>query len=178
MANNLTIAGAKRLIDTKIRNVASKSFGVVVLDQNTGQEVVANLIEREQRVPKKITSTFGTSAEGQIEVDIRVIQSEICVGAGNTFPFAADNLDPAGAAEGSSMKKIGSAQVTFGSPLPEGSPIEVCFHLLEDGRLKVHAKDLTTGGDMEAEYVTDGVMTKEELAKARSQALSMKVSSY
>ena len=79
-----TLTGPVReLVNTRIVNVLSKSLGVVARDDE-GREVVVYLLPRNAEVPLDRTTDFGTDAENQSAVDIRVMSGE------------RDSADPAG----------------------------------------------------------------------------------
>lgn len=61
--NGVALAGLKKLTQTRITNVTSKSFGIVIVINEEGDEGVKNLIMIDDTVPKTITQTFPTFAE-------------------------------------------------------------------------------------------------------------------
>lgn len=144
--------------------VTSKSFGLIVRDEGSEREVVNNLVVVDDPVPREVSKIFGTFADNQMGVEVRIMENHERAGDKSVVP-----LDRC-------TKKIGSFDVPFPRALPRDSPIEVIFKLSPDGLLSVFAKDLTTGQSESGEWKTDCIMTREEVQEARSRNLVMKVS--
>jgi molecular chaperone DnaK (HSP70) len=149
-----TLTGPVReLVGTKIVNVLSKSLGVVAIDGDR-KEVVVYLLPRNTEVPFERSTDFGTDAEGQAAVDIKVMSGE------------RDSPDPA------DCQEVGVATLNLPERLPARSPIRVKFAINRDGRLNVTAVDLTAGGAIDVEFQTEAVSDAEAVAE-RSTALRM-----
>jgi molecular chaperone DnaK len=149
-----TLTGPVReLVGTKIVNVLSKSLGVVAIDGDR-KEVVVYLLPRNTEVPFERSTDFGTDAENQAAVDIRVMSGE------------RDSPDPA------DCQEVGVATLHLPERLPARSPIRVRFAISRDGRLNVTAVDLTAGGAIDVEFQTEAVSDSEAVAE-RSTALRM-----
>ncbi len=159
LEHGLTLAAVKKIAKTKITNVTSKSFGIVVMNQQD-REVVTNLIEIDEAVPKTMTQQFGTYEEGQEQVDLRCME--------NTLSGVRE-------LEISACNELGAAVLSFTHALPRNSPIEITFDLGPDGLLKVHGRDLTTGGEIDAKFETKSIMSREEVEVSKSHNLSLKV---
>jgi molecular chaperone DnaK len=157
--HGLSLRGLEKVAATRITNVTSKSFGVVVMSSQD-REVVANLIEADTAVPRSETQQFGTYAEGQTEAEIRCMENTL---RGQREVEVAD------------CKELGRAVLDFGRPLPKGSPIQVSFDLAADGTLDLKGKDLTTNNEIEARFVTDGILSREEVAASTSRNLALNV---
>lgn len=149
------------LLKKKIRNVTSKSFGVVVLDN--GKERVQNLIAKNDTVPKSISQVFGTFAVDQTGVNIQCVENEMSEGPDDPTI----DLDPS--------EIIGEAELAFAKPLPQGSPVEVRFSLREDSLLELFGTDLTTGREITAEFKSDAILTVEEVEEKRKHMMSIEV---
>ncbi|HET7232067.1 MAG TPA: Hsp70 family protein [Longimicrobium sp.] len=158
--HGLSLPGLRKLVDRKMVDVTSKSFGIVVMTDDD-REMVANLILRDHRVPTEVTQQFGTYADGQVQVDLRCME--------NAFRDE-PTVNPA------DCKAIGQAVLGFPRPMPKGSPIEVTFALGPDGLLHLRGVDLATGGDIRADFRTDAIMSLEEVEEARSRNLALAVS--
>lgn len=158
--HGLALPAVKKLSETKVSNVTSKSFGIVVVDPSRGQEIVANLITKDSRVPVEVTQQFGTHEEGQISADLRCMENQ-----------AEDKTVPL-----EDCKTVGKAELHFGDPLAAGSPVEITFQLGPDGLLQMKGRDLTKGKEVEAQFKTESIMEVEELEEAKSRNLSMSVS--
>jgi molecular chaperone DnaK (HSP70) len=149
-----TLTGPVReLVNTRIVNVLSKSLGVVARDDES-RDVVVYLLPRNSEVPLERTTDFGTDAENQAAVDIRVMSGE------------RDSLDPL------DCQEVGVATLSLPERLPARSPIRVKFAISQDGRLAVTAADLTGGGSIDVTFETEAVMNAEEVAE-RSTALRL-----
>ena len=157
--HGLALPGLKAIVNKKITNVTSKSFGIVVMNQQH-REVVSNLIEIDDQVPKAITKRFGTYEEGQIQVDLRCMENK---------------QSGRSEIEVSECQGVGEAVLAFARPLPQSSPIEITFNLGPDGLLTVKGRDLTTGGKIDTEFKTESIMTKEEVEAAKSRNLAQQV---
>ena len=149
-----TLTGPVReLVGTRIVNVLSKSLGVVARDQQS-QDIVVYLLPRNTEVPMERVSDFGTDADNQAAVDIRVMAGE------------RDSTEPA------DCQEVGLATLNLPEKLPARSPIRVKFAINQDGRLNVSAIDLTAGGSIDVEFQTEAVMNAEEVEE-RSTALRL-----
>lgn len=149
-----TLTGPVReLVGTKIVNVLSKSLGVVAIDGDR-KEVVVYLLPRNTEVPFERSTDFGTDAEGQQAVDIRVMSGE------------RDSPEPA------DCQEVGVATLNLPERLPARSPIRVKFAITRDGRLNVTALDLTAGGAIDVEFQTEAV-SDSEAVEERSTALRL-----
>ena len=149
-----TLTGPVReLVSTRIVNVLSKSLGVIARDQ-ASKDVVVYLLPRNTEVPMERSTDFGTDAENQAAVDIRVMSGE------------RDSLEPL------DCQEVGLATLNLPEKLPARSPIRVKFAINQDGRLNVTALDLTAGGSIDVEFQTEAVMNSEEVEE-RSTALRL-----
>jgi molecular chaperone DnaK (HSP70) len=150
----LTLTGPVReLVNTRIVNVLSKSLGVVARNEQS-LDVVCYLLPRNSEVPMERMSDFGTDADNQAAVDIRVMSGE------------RDSPDPL------DCQEVGIASLSLPERLPAKSPIRVKFAINQDGRLGVSATDLTGGGSIDVEFQTEAVMSAQEVAE-RSTALRL-----
>jgi molecular chaperone DnaK len=157
--HGLALPGLKAIVNKKITNVTSKSFGIVVMNQQH-REVVSNLIEIDDQVPKAITKRFGTYEDGQIQVDLRCMENK---------------QSGRSEIEVSECKGVGEAVLAFAQPLPQSSPIEITFNLGPDGLLSVKGRDLTNGREIDAHFRTESIMSREEVDAAKSRNLSLQI---
>lgn len=158
----LGLAGAKQIIETTIRNVTAKSFGIEVIDQNSNEKII-NLITVDDEIPSVSTQIFPTAFEGQSGVNL------VCYE--NTERVESNYL-----LDLETSTEVGSAILEFEYPLPIGSEIEITFSLSEDGLLKVYGKDLTTHRDIESVFQTESILSEEALNQAKEQRRSIIVS--
>ena len=156
------LAGAKKIIETTIRNVTAKSFGIAVIDQNENEKIV-NLITVDDEIPSITTQIFPTAFEGQSGVNLVCYENTERVE--NNYLLGLET-----------STEVGSAILEFEYPLPLGSEIEITFSLSEDGLLKVYGKDLTTNREIESVFQTESILSQEELNQAKEQRKSITVS--
>jgi molecular chaperone DnaK len=157
--HGLALPGLKAIVNKKIINVTSKSFGIVVMNQQH-REVVTNLIEIDDPVPKAITKRFGTYEDGQILVDLRCMENQ----QRGTREI-----------ELGTCREVGNAELRFAKELPRSSPIEITFNLGPDGLLTLKGRDLTNGREVDAHFKTESIMTREEVEAAKSRNLALQV---
>ena len=157
--HGLSLPGLREVVEKKITNVTSKSFGVVVMNSRD-REVVINLIEVDDPVPQSKTRKLGTYAEGQIQVDLRCMENKL---------HGQDEI------ELGDCQELGKAVLEFGRALPKGSQVELTFELAADGLLSLKGCDLTTGNEVSARFETESVMSREEVEAAKSRNLALEV---
>lgn len=163
-SEGLALPGLRNLTQKKIRNVSSKSFGIVVVDASVDAERVNNLVMVDDAVPCEISRTFGTYEDRQTGVVLRCMENTERVGADDQ-PIVLDT-----------STEVGSAELRFDRALPKGSRIEIKFSLGEDGLLSVYGKDLTTNKEITAEFKTSAVLTAEEVEEKKTRNMAITVS--
>ena len=157
-AHGLALPGLKALVEKKITNVTSKSFGMVAYNEQD-REVVYNLLLIDAQVPTTHKEEFYTREEGQTSVDMRCMENKL-----NDRQV-----------EISDSKEIGLAVLDFGRAVPKNTPIEVAFQLGPDGLLSLHGRERSTGREINAEFKTESIMGREEVEEAKSRNLSLRV---
>ena len=153
----LSLPSVQQYETMSIRNVTSRSFGVIALDPDM-KERVSNIIRVNDLVPTEATRRFGTVEANQENADIRIMES-----------LVRDEQ-----AEVSECDEIGKALLPLPPGLPANSPIEITFRLNEQGRLDATGRELAGGQSIDAPQIeTKRVISQEELeeAKARSEQL-------
>lgn len=160
----LTESALRDLTQKQVQNVTSKSFGVVTYDDDWDEGRVLNLITIDDPVPREVSSPFQTLHDGQTGVKIECME--------NTQRKGPD--DDAMPLETST--KIGEAMLQFARPLPKHSPLEFVFRLGDDGLLHLYGLDLTTNGEIEAEFATAAILTREEFEKRKARNMAFKIS--
>ncbi|MET9265614.1 Hsp70 family protein [Amycolatopsis sp. NPDC004079] len=146
-----------------VTNVASKSFGIIVLSGRGEDQrrVVANLVLAQEEVPVTKSQTFYTTAAGVPHVNIDIMENTL------------RDQD----AEIEQSRQIGIAVLPLSPGLPIHSPVDVTFALRQDGRLKVTGQDVAEGGKQaEAIIETDRGLSDEELQRAKDRATGLTVS--
>jgi len=149
----LTLPSVQRYDSLTITNVTSHSFGVVSLDQHH-QEGVSNLIRINDAVPAQVTQRFGSAEDSQENVEIRIMENNI------SEERVELNL----------CTEIGQAVLDLPPHLPAGSPIEITFHLNEQGRLHATAKELSANRTIHVEIETSRVISQEKFAEAKTRS--------
>ncbi|MBI9075320.1 MAG: Hsp70 family protein [Desulfatibacillum sp.] len=138
----------------KIRDVTSKSFGVVV-NNAENEEAVFNVILRNTAVPVNAKDTFFTAVANQQKVLIRIMESE-----------TSEEWVPVETAV-----EIGTAVLNLPNGLPAETSVEISFSLNREGRLQITAKETTESKEVQVLIETTSVIRGKDLdeAKARSR---------
>ena len=163
--HGMSLPGIQHLSRKTIRNVTSKSFGVVVtvVTNEKREQRVNNLIVIDDAVPKSASGRYVTIDEDQEGMRITCVENAERVGSEGSVDY-----DPSQA--------IGTAELMFTKPLPKGSPVEVRFSLADDGRLDVHGNDLTTHQEVDAVFKSEAILTVEEIEEKKTRNLGIAVS--
>ncbi len=140
----------------KVKNVTSKSFGVVAHNPND-EEIVFNLVLRNTTVPVSRKKNFYTATENQQTVLIRIMESET-----NQVEIPLEHA-----------VEIKTAVLNLPPNLPSDLPIEITFTLNDEGQLHINALETSASRQVEVVLDTASVIQGEafEKAKARSQSL-------
>jgi molecular chaperone DnaK len=144
---------AVRQSTMRIKDVASKSFGVVARRPNN-QEGVFNLILKNTAVPVETKRTFYTPESNQERVLIRIMENET-----NEKVVAVEH-----------SIEIGTAVLDLPEGLPEDSPVEINFNLNREGRLQITAMETTENRQVVAKIETSSVIQGKELEEAMERA--------
>jgi len=138
----------------KIQNVTSKSFGVIAHD-SSDQEIVYNLILKNNEVPVNISRAFGTAVANQEAASIQIMENE----SGETVTRPEHAV------------LIGNAVLNLPSDLKENTAIEITFRLNEEGRLEITAEETSeTRRSVNVTIETRSVIQGEELEEAKTRA--------
>jgi molecular chaperone DnaK len=123
---------SERLENVKQVNVNSHSLGILALDPQTGKDSNFVLIRRNTPIPCSYQQRFVTRGPNQQRVRVRILEG--------------DAPDPTACYE------IGQCIITDLPPnLPDRSPVEVTYSFDANGRIEVHAKDVTGGREARTE---------------------------
>ncbi len=148
--------GAVKKSRVRIKDVTSKSFGVVVRNPED-KELVYNLIVRNIPVPVDVTKAFFTAVANQETVLIRIMENE--------------SKDETVSLEES--MEIGTAVLNLPSGLPAEQPIEISFKLNEEGRLQITALETKESRSVDVGIETGSVIQGQELNEAISRNQSI-----
>lgn len=132
--------------DILLLDVTPLSLGIETLG-----EVFTKVIERNRTIPTSKSQIFSTATDGQISVEIHVLQGERAM--------AKDN------------KSLGKFVLAGIPPAPRGMPqIEVSFEIDVNGILKVLAQDKGTGREQSIRITSTGGLTPSEVERMRQEA--------
>jgi molecular chaperone DnaK len=159
--SGISLGNVKKMVETTIINVTSKSFGVIVVDANMQQKIF-NLIKVDDEVPTSITKELPTAYDGD-NADLSCYE--------NIERFGPDDAP----LELDTSKLIGEVLLEFGEVLPAGSPIEITFKLSEDGLLEVYGRDLTKLKDIQVSFQTSSIISKEKLEELKKERGNLQV---
>lgn len=127
-------------------DVTPLSLGIETLG-----EVFTKVIERNRTIPTSKAQIFSTATDGQISVEIHVLQGERAM--------ATDN------------NSLGRFVLAGIPPAPRGMPqIEVSFEIDVNGILKVAAQDKGTGKEQSIRITSTGGLSTGEIERMRQEA--------
>ncbi len=132
--------------DVLLLDVTPLSLGIETLG-----EVFTKVIERNRTIPTSKAQIFSTATDGQISVEIHVLQGERAM--------ATDN------------HSLGRFVLAGIPPAPRGMPqIEVSFEIDVNGILKVAAQDKGTGREQSIRIANTGGLSSSEIERMRQEA--------
>ena len=132
--------------DLLLLDVIPLSLGIETLGG-----VFTKIIERNTTIPTSKFQTFSTATDGQVSVEIHVLQGERAM--------VKDN------------KSLGKFQLTGIPPAPRGVPqIEVAFDIDANGILNVSAQDKGTGREQSIRISNTGGLNATEIERMRQEA--------
>lgn len=131
-----------------ITTVATKSYGIRA--KKGGVPIVRNLVLRQTPTPTVGEFVFHTETADASFIELRVFS--------NNIPEADAPLEDS--------EEIGVTSLEVPSELPAGAPIRVKFTISTEGALQMEATDLTTGANVQANFVADVGMSQEEINDA------------
>ena len=137
----------------RVVSVSTKSFGVKATDADDGQEKIFNLIHKDDEIPTDRTMQFGTMHDNQEKAEIRIYQTPDKVDA---YPVDEDRF-------------LGTAELDLAPNTPQNSVISITLSLTEDGMVKMHARDETSGNVIDAHWQAENVLSEKEVEEARAR---------
>ncbi len=136
--HNMTSHQVARLVSVRVNNVLSRAFGVVALDE-TGERYAHFLTHRNERLPVKITESFGTVIDDQTQIRLAVVEQ----GGGLESRLLDDNnLLAEGFIDG------------IPSGYPAGTNVTVTLYMDYDGILQVTASHVGVDEPMRLQVET------------------------
>jgi molecular chaperone DnaK len=132
--------------DLLLLDVTPLSLGIETLG-----EVFTKIIDRNTTIPTSKSQVFSTATDGQISVEVHVLQGERAM--------VRDN------------KSLGKFQLTGIPPAPRGVPqIEVAFEIDANGILQVAAREKVTGREQSIRITNTGGLNEAEVERMRQEA--------
>lgn len=149
----LAPASIEKIANQTIKNVTSKSFGVVVMIDEDGKvkEKVVNILKKNEALPCECTQEFGTFYNNQENAKLLVMENAMLD----------DQLELEDA------MPIGEAILELPPGLPEGAPIQVTYLLQEDGCLIVTGIELSSNNTINVTIQTNSVISEDEIEKTK-----------
>lgn len=148
---------ARAIVQRKVANVASRSFGVLAFDPRSQHDVVSNLVLRNASVPASKSMRYGTRSANQQSVLVQIME----------------NLRDNNTVSVEDSRKIGEAELLLPPGLPEKSPIDVAFQLDEQGRLQIRAIDASSGREITVQLATAGGVGGAGVAAAQNHSKAL-----
>lgn len=137
-----------------IHDVTSHGMGVVALNE-AGVEANTVLIPAQTKIPAHAHDVFGTVADNQTQVNVRVT-----VGDDTELEY---------------VSIIGESMIDL-PPMPKGSPVKITFHYDVDGIVHVEVHDGTSGKNLgEFPVVREGALTESELTQFKQIVKGMEI---
>ncbi len=140
----------------KVIPVTTKSFGIRVLDSESNESKIVNLIIKDMEIPTSVTQTFYTAETNQASVSIEVYET----------PEKVDMYDV------DEDYHLGQAVLELPANTPQNSPIEVTMQLETDGTVTVIGKNPDTNEEIKGVFQSDSVLKEEEVEAAKSRVTS------
>jgi len=129
--------------DFSIKNVNSHSLGVVGTDPQTQRRRNGIIIPRNTPLPCTAGRIFKTQRDNQRSILVPIVEGESA---------SADDCTP-----------IGKCSLKLPPQLAAGTPVEVYFHYMSNGRLRIQVRVPGTKAQIENEIVRENSLPKEHL---------------
>ncbi|GER86257.1 molecular chaperone DnaK [Dictyobacter vulcani] len=159
--NGLKLHAVKKYNDMSVTNVASHSFGIIVLDPRTKEDIIYNLVLANDPLPTTNTQTFYTEEAEQETVELKVLENK------GTDTIIRDLT---------LGEEIGNAVLHLPPHLSVDHPIEVTFNLNREGRLHIIGREPVSNASIEIEIETSRGITQEEAAEAKKRSSRLVIS--
>lgn len=138
-----------------ITNVSSRTYGIKIKGER-----ISNIIYQNDELPANTTKTFYPAANNQSAVSLEVYESM------TDEEVIALELGT----------ELGSAELSLPPHTKTSDEIEVTFILDDEGVLKLKAKELVSGKEIEATFELKNGMSDEEMEAAKQRTVTAVVS--
>ena len=146
---NLELEAIKKISNTTVSTVASKSYGIRLL--KGGKPVVFNMIKKQTTVPTDYEKDFPITEANAEKLPLTV--------------FANNEMEQVAQIEDSS--EVGNVTMELTPGLPARAPIRVKFTLTEEGVLTMSALDVTNNKSIDAKFDAKDGLSAEEIEQKR-----------
>jgi len=144
----LATAEGRRLANTRVTDVTSHAFGIILMDDRTKTEYNQVMIARNTPIPHEVQDHFYTISNNQARVRFVVLQGQ--------------DRDPA------NCNTIGETELEFDRPKPRGYPVRVTYQYDANMVMHCYMEDEKTGRIAELHISQSGRMSDGEVeAKKR-----------
>ncbi|MBR5760192.1 MAG: hypothetical protein IKX88_16515, partial [Thermoguttaceae bacterium] len=143
--------------NTSITTVATKSYGIRVLDRDGVTPIVHNMILRQTPTPVVETKTFPTRDAGAELIQLRVFS-----GNDSSVDVPIEQCE-----------ELGVAELNLPPGLPARTPVEVVFDLSPEGALKISGS--AAGSEVHAEFKAETGMSADEVQEAKERSKDLVV---
>ena len=153
---------AARELATSIVNVLSHSIGIQAVDDD-GSDIIAVMLPDQTEFPCETTQQFRTVSANQQFAEIKVMENQ------------ADITDERNI---SGWKQLNpdTGELPIPPSLQQGAPVLVQFTIDANGKLHVYAEDQTGHNRIEFDIKLEGVMSEEEVEKAKAAVGALAIS--
>ncbi len=153
-AYGVPLAQVRRAVEIQVDTVVSRGFGVLAVNSTTGRLEPAWLVHRNDRLPIRVSRSFGTMRSDQTEIQVTVVEQQGQV----TSPRPED-------------AKVLIVGEISGIPEghDEGSEVRVTFEMGFDGVLHVTAYHVGAGIPLVLTATTGATLSQAEVARERDQ---------
>jgi molecular chaperone DnaK (HSP70) len=156
----LTPRSIKKTIETRVINVASRSFGVIATDIRQNAKIISNIVLKNDPLPIAKSHKYRTAEENQENVEIQIVETDVA-------QARVDDLQQG--------EILGKAILRLPPGLPQYSIIEVTFALQQDGRLQMVGRELGSNTAITVEIQTLHGISENEFHQARRRNSSITI---
>lgn len=133
-----------------ITNVLSRTYGIGVVDADTNEMIISNMLMINDKLPAKRTETFSTIEDGQEGIMIKIYESR-----STEKVMALNDRTP-----------ITEIEMTFRNPVPAHTPVTMTTALDNSGILHVVAEDLYSHTKLDTTFQLSNQMSDKDMNDA------------